>query len=177
MSKSIIKSALKWGMVLFSAALLAACANKGHGSKRTGSGLDGEAVSTGVETGSYWGEDLAGMSQEQLLQRQVFYFDLDGSQVNPNYVPAIEAHARYLSSNPNAKVRVEGHTDERGSSEYNIALGERRAKAVEAILLSHGASPAQVVVVSYGKEKPAVQGHDESAWKYNRRAVIVYEAS
>lgn len=173
----MLKNAMKWTMVLLSAVLLAACANKG-GSSRSGSGMDsdGSAVSTGVSDGSYWGEDLSGLSEEELLQRQVFYFDLDSSTVNQNYAGAIEAHARYLSNHPNAKVRLEGHTDERGSSEYNIALAERRAKSVESMMVSDGANPSQIAVVSYGKEKPAVQGHDESAWRYNRRVVIVYEA-
>ncbi|MFI4956306.1 MAG: peptidoglycan-associated lipoprotein Pal [Gammaproteobacteria bacterium] len=172
-----MKQMMKWGIVLLSAALIAGCANKG--TSRSGSGMgseDGSAVSTGVSEGSYWGEDLSGMSEEELLQRQVFYFDLDSSTVNQNYDGAIKAHAGYLSSHPNAKVRLEGHTDERGSSEYNIALGERRAKSVESMMVSDGANPSQIAVVSYGKEKPAVQGHDESAWRYNRRVVIVYEA-
>jgi peptidoglycan-associated lipoprotein len=73
-------------------------------------------------------------------------------------------------------MRVEGHTDERGSSEYNIALGERRAQTVARYMESQGAPSSQIVVVSYGREKPATQGHDESAWKFNRRAVLVYEA-
>ncbi len=173
-----MKLIMKWVVVLLTAVLLAACANKGKGTNRTGGpALGDEAISTGVgEEGSYWGEDLANMSEEELLQRQVFYFDLDSSTINANYARAVRAHAHYLSSHPSAKVRLEGHTDERGSSEYNIALGERRAKSIESMLISDGASPSQIAVVSYGKEKPAVQGHDESAWRYNRRVVIVYEA-
>lgn len=174
----MLKQVMKWAMVLMAAVVLAACSNKG-GSSRSGASMndgDGSAISSGVSDGSYWGEDLAGMSEEELLQRQVFYFDLDSSSINDNYMRALEAHAHYLSNHPSAKIRLEGHTDERGSSEYNIALGERRAKAVESVLLSNGANPSQIAVVSYGKEKPAVQGHDESAWRYNRRVVIVYEA-
>ncbi len=172
-----LKQMGKWAVVLLSAVLLVACSNKG--TNRSGGPAmdeDASAITTGAGEGSYWGEDLAGMSEEQLLQRQVFYFDLDSSTVNSNYDGAIQAHANYLRSNPNAKVRLEGHTDERGSSEYNVALGERRAKSVEAMLVSNGASPSQIAVVSYGKEKPSVQGHDESAWRYNRRVVIAYEA-
>jgi peptidoglycan-associated lipoprotein len=170
-----MKQIVKWGVVILSAALIAGCAHKG--TNRSGEGMGDEgAVSTGVSDGSYWGEDLSGMSEQELLQRQVFYFDLDSSAINHNYDGAIKAHAHYLSEHPNAKVRLEGHTDERGSSEYNIALGERRAKSVEQMMVSDGANPSQIAVVSYGKEKPAVQGHDESAWRYNRRVVIVYEA-
>ena len=77
---------------------------------------------------------------------------------------------------PNAQVRVEGHTDERGSREYNVTLGERRAQTIAKFLIMKGVNPAQVHVVSYGKEKPADLGHDEAAWANNRRAVIVYEA-
>jgi peptidoglycan-associated lipoprotein len=77
---------------------------------------------------------------------------------------------------PNARIRVEGHTDSRGSREYNIALGERRAQAVSRILFLAGVENHQVAVVSYGSEKPAVQGMNEDAWRYNRRAEIIYEA-
>lgn len=173
----LTKQMMKWAVLFLSGALLVACQNKGT-NRSGGPAMDGEesAMSMGVGEGSYWGEDLSGMSEEQLLQRQVFYFDHDSSQINPNYNVALEAHARYLNSNPNARVRLEGHTDERGSSEYNVALGERRAKSVEAKLIADGANASQIAVVSYGKEKPSVQGHDEAAWRYNRRVVIAYEA-
>ncbi len=163
----------KIACVVLASVILASCANKGksgHGGSSSG------AKSYGVsEEGGFWGEDLGSMDEADLLQRETFYFDYNSSQIHPNYMRALNAHAKYLKDHPNAHVRVEGHTDERGSSEYNIALGERRAQAIKQVLVADGASPSQISVVSYGKEKPAMQGHDESFWKYNRRAVIVYE--
>ena len=88
----------------------------------------------------------------------------------------VAAHAKYLASHQGARVRLEGHTDERGSREYNIGLGERRAQAVRRALLLQGATDAQISTVSYGAERPAVAGHDEAAWAKNRRVEIVYLA-
>lgn len=169
-----MKQLIKLALVLLSAAILASCAS-GH--KRSGS-ADAQAHTMGAgSVDSYWGDDLATADENQLLDRRVYYFDLDSSAINSNYARSIKAHARYLKDNPKARVRVEGHTDERGSSEYNIALGERRAQAVANMLTANGAAVSQVAIVSYGKEKPAEQGHDEDAWKYNRRAIIVYEVN
>lgn len=112
---------------------------------------------------------------QAFLETRVYYFDYDSNQVRGEYFDIIRAHARNLTANPTVHIRVEGHTDDRGSREYNIALAERRAQAIMNVLLTEGANRDQVSVVSYGKEKPAVPGYDESAWQYNRRAVIVYE--
>jgi peptidoglycan-associated lipoprotein len=86
----------------------------------------------------------------------------------------VAAHAKFLAAHPAARVRLEGHTDERGSREYNIGLGDRRAQSVRRALLLQGASDAQISTVSYGEERPAVLGHDEAAWAKNRRVEIVY---
>jgi len=86
----------------------------------------------------------------------------------------LEAHARYLAQHPSASVRLEGHADERGTREYNIALGERRAKAVERLLIVNGASTSQVETISYGEEKPAVLGSGEQSWAQNRRVELIY---
>jgi len=110
------------------------------------------------------------------LETRVFYFDYDSNQIRSEYYDVVRAHARNLVENPGVHVRVEGHTDDRGSREYNIALGERRAQALMDVLLMEGANRNQISIVSYGQEKPAVPGYDESAWQYNRRAVIAYEA-
>ena len=87
----------------------------------------------------------------------------------------VAAHAQYLASHPNQRVILAGHADERGSSEYNIALGEQRAKSVERMMRAQGVAANQLDVVSYGEEKPAVQGHDESAWQMNRRVEVGYQ--
>lgn len=103
------------------------------------------------------------------------YFEYDSSDVRSEFIPLITAHGELLASDANRRVVLEGHADERGSREYNVALGERRAISVRRLLLSSGASNAQIRVVSYGEERPAVIGHNESAWHKNRRVEIRYE--
>ncbi len=110
----------------------------------------------------------------QQLQNRIIYFDFDSSEIKPEYNALITAHARNLASNPTARVRLEGNTDERGSREYNIGLGERRAQAVRRALMLQGVAEAQITTVSYGEERPAVTGHTEEAWARNRRVEIVY---
>jgi peptidoglycan-associated lipoprotein len=100
---------------------------------------------------------------------------LDSSQVMPDFVPVIAAHAQYLIANPGQHITLDGHADERGSREYNIALGEQRAKSVANMMKVKGVSENQLQIVSYGEEKPAVFGSDESAWEQNRRVEIVYQ--
>lgn len=109
------------------------------------------------------------------LSKQVIYFELDSSQVKQEYVPVVAAHAQYLVSHPTQHVILAGNTDERGSSEYNISLGEQRAKSVERMMRTQGVSAAQLEVVSYGEEKPAMAGHTESAWSLNRRVEVGYQ--
>lgn len=109
------------------------------------------------------------------LSKQVIYFELDSSQVKQEFVPVVAAHARYLASHPSQQVTLAGHADERGSSEYNIALGEQRAKSVERMMRSQGVTASQLSIVSYGEEKPAVSGSGESAWQLNRRVEVVYQ--
>lgn len=110
-----------------------------------------------------------------LAKRSVFHsFDSDAIQ-NENKA-IIQAHAKYLADNPGRKVRVEGNTDERGSSEYNLALGQRRANGVKKMLILGGADANQVEAVSFGEEKPRATAHNESAWAQNRRTDIVYRA-
>jgi peptidoglycan-associated lipoprotein len=103
-------------------------------------------------------------------------FGYDDYAVKPEYRNVIEIQGRYLASHPNVSVRVEGNTDERGSSEYNLALGQRRAEAVVKALSLMGAKASQMEPVSWGKEKPHAPGHDETAWAQNRRADVVYPA-
>jgi len=109
--------------------------------------------------------------RENISQRTI-YFDFDSSALSAQGQEVIRKIGPYLAENPSVRVRLEGNTDERGTREYNIGLGERRAMTVQAALLSMGASQGQMSVVSYGEEKPAALGHDESAWALNRRVVI-----
>lgn len=110
-----------------------------------------------------------------ILAGRIVYFDFDSSKVGEDYVELVKHHGVYLASNPNAKIRLEGHTDERGTREYNIALADRRAQAVKRLLTFQGAASDQVMIISYGEEKPAMLGHDDSAWRMNRRAELVYQ--
>jgi peptidoglycan-associated lipoprotein len=105
---------------------------------------------------------------------RVIYFDYDSYVIKPEFQSAIEGHARYLKANGARKIMIEGHTDERGGREYNLALGQRRSEAVRRALGLLGVTDAQVEAVSFGEEKPARPGSDESAWAQNRRAEIAY---
>ena len=109
------------------------------------------------------------------LARRVIYFDYDSAEISAADEDTLLAHAGYLAANPGQNVTLEGHTDERGSREYNVALGDRRALSVQRVLELNGVSPGQVSVVSYGEEKPAAEGHSEAAWRLNRRVEIVYQ--
>jgi peptidoglycan-associated lipoprotein len=104
----------------------------------------------------------------------VIYFDFDSFVVKEEFRPTVEAHAKLLQADRKKKLAVEGHTDERGGREYNLALGQKRAEAVAKSLTLLGANENQLEAVSFGKERPAVQGSDEAAWAKNRRAELVY---
>lgn len=107
---------------------------------------------------------------------RVIYFSFDNSAVPSAAFDTLRAHAKYLKGNSNAKIRLEGNTDERGTREYNVALGERRAKAVAQFLRVQGVSASQIEIVSYGEEKPAAMGHDDMSMAKNRRVIINYLA-
>jgi len=123
------------------------------------------------------GDDEAAGPQAGLLAKRVVYFDFDSSEIKGEGTDIVAAHAKYLAAHPSTRVRLEGHTDDRGSREYNIGLGERRAQAVRRALLLQGAADAQTSTVSYGAERPAMPGHDEVAWAKNRRVEIIYLAA
>jgi peptidoglycan-associated lipoprotein len=134
------------------------------------SAVDASAVPTGGATA------LTPQQQAlaELKQKSVVYFNFDSDEIDQQYVPVVAAHAAYLVKYPTARVRLEGHTDERGSREYNIGLGERRAQTVRRALLVQGVAEAQITTVSYGEERPAVAGSDEAAYAQNRRVEFVY---
>ena len=120
-------------------------------------------------------EELAIIANNEARQARVVYFDLDDDTVKSQDRELLKAHAWFLAKNPGVVVEVQGHCDERGTPAYNLALGERRAKAVAQILMLNGVQASQIRTVSHGEEMPAVNGHDESAWSQNRRGVLVYE--
>jgi peptidoglycan-associated lipoprotein len=108
------------------------------------------------------------------LSKSTVYFDFDSADISPEDRTIILAHAEYLAANPDTRIVLEGHADERGTREYNIALGEKRAKAVEQLMLLQGVSKSQLDVISFGEERPVALGHDESSWRLNRRVEILY---
>ena len=145
------------------------------------SGLNGGSSfgGSGLNGGRYGARGANGLPPEfsdpnNPLSKRTIYFMLDSSQVQQDFIPVIAAHARYLLANPSQHVVLEGNGDERGSREYNIGLGEQRAKSIAAMLKAQGVSEAQLSVVSYGEEKPVAMGHDESSWELNRRVELAY---
>jgi peptidoglycan-associated lipoprotein len=108
------------------------------------------------------------------LNTLTIYFDYDSSDIHPDYRDVVVTHGGYLMQNPNKTLTLEGHCDERGSREYNIALGERRALTVKRMLMAQGANERQIVTISYGEERPAVEGGSDAAWAKNRRVELVY---
>ncbi len=149
---------------------------KNGGEAGAGSGTGGESgtsTSAAGGGGGWTGSPLEDPNSP--LYEKVVYFDFDRSEIRPEYVDTLRAHAEYLVNTPSARVVIEGHCDERGSREYNIALGERRANSVKRFLEAEGVSPAQLDTVSYGEERPVDPGHNEEAWAKNRRAELVYQ--
>ena len=139
-----------------------------QGAETTGAGAGDQTGATGTPL------DEGKMSSAELLSKRRVYFAFDSSAVDDESRSIIEAHANYLAANPQVKVVLEGHTDERGTREYNLALGERRAQAVERMMRTLGVAAARVKASSYGEEKPVATDHDESSWRLNRRVEILY---
>lgn len=110
----------------------------------------------------------------ELQNANTIYFAFNSENIQDEYLAVMQKHANYLKKNPDARVIIEGHTDERGTPEYNIALGERRARSVARYMQNLGVDVNQLSIVSYGEEKPALEGHNEAAWSKNRRAVLNY---
>jgi len=144
-----------------------------------GSANDGGAGTQTSGTGAGSGSDFIAFDgalpgDRDLIEDLVVYFEFDSSEIRSDFNAMLAAHGRYLASDSNASVRLEGHADERGSREYNIGLGERRAQAVRQILLLQGVSAAQLSTVSYGEERPAAFGSDDESYGLNRRVELVY---
>ncbi|HTC26020.1 peptidoglycan-associated lipoprotein Pal [Dyella sp.] len=118
----------------------------------------------------------ADLDTDACLRQRVVYFDFDKDEVKPEFQQIMQCHAKYLQDRPTAQMRLEGNTDERGTREYNLGLGERRGNAVSSALQANGGSASQISVISYGKEKPVCREHNEDCWSKNRRVNIVYTA-
>jgi peptidoglycan-associated lipoprotein len=138
--------------------------------------LGAETGAAQVGVGTFNGVPIAEAlnDPDSVLSRRVFYFDFNSSELSEADREALATHASLLSTNPDLAVVLEGHADERGSREYNLALGERRAKAIEQVLNLQGVDREQIQVISFGEERPVALGHDEEAWRLNRRVELLY---
>lgn len=163
--------------------LLASCASRGavEGAADVSTYPEDTYGTSGYEATDAYGTGRAGQLSGRVtggptasIEERVVYFDFDSAEVRADSREIVEANARYLLENSSATVVLEGHADERGTREYNIALGERRAESVRRLIIAYGVAPQQIRIVSYGEERPAVAGHDESTYAQNRRVEIVY---
>ena len=157
-----------------------------------GAPVDGQAQTGSVSDGSSSGADATGLTdsdsvdgiamnaldtleqEEGTMSVRIVYFEFDSAKLTSESIEILETHGNFVAANGEVTVRLEGHADERGSREYNIALGDRRAQSVRRVLLFQGASTDQVETVSYGEEQPAVTDHTEEAWSLNRRVELIY---
>ena len=134
-------------------------------------------VDSGSKTTGLKGEsDLSveALDNSGLASGKMIYFDYNSIEIHDDSLPLITSAAETLTTNPTIRIRLEGHADERGTREYNLALGERRAQSVRELIMLQGANDNQIDVVSYGEEKPAVVGSDEQSWQQNRRVELIY---
>jgi len=184
----VLKKITSMAILMVGVALLSGCPKKATtiqppvaGSQVGGSGANGGAGDAASTSGSPLDADgtpisgRGGSSGDAAGARagDTIYFDFDRSDIRPEFAGIIATNAQNLASHPNLKLKLEGNTDERGTREYNIGLGERRAQAVRRALMLQGASASQLTTVSFGAERPAVEGDDESAWTKNRRVELV----
>ena len=179
----------KWIIVAFVLAAIAGCSS--NPTQDAAPVEDKSATATtppagGVTTSPATGSGVSGTSAggaasaaalkdpNNILSKRSVYFDYDQFVIKDEYKAMIEAHAKYLQANKAARATLQGHTDERGTREYNIALGQKRADAVKKLMILLGASEIQIETVSFGKEKPRREGHDEASWAENRRVDILH---
>ncbi len=174
-----LNKVLKGLMLALPVIAVAACSSHKNNNNDQTSGMGDDAngsMNSGMNGngGNMSSDEQARLQMQELQRNNIVYFGLDKFDIQSEFAQMLDSHATFLRNNPSYKVTVEGHADERGTPEYNIALGERRATAVKMYLQGKGVSADQISIVSYGKEKPAVLGHDEAAYAKNRRAVLVY---
>jgi peptidoglycan-associated lipoprotein len=172
--------------VVFSMVVIAGCSSTGgtrggesmgtQTGSATGSGAESRGAGSGGQYGSTTGSGTGSSQQadSRIPEVRTIYFDFNRDTIKNEYESVVMAHARYLRTNPGATVVLQGHTDERGTREYNLALGERRANAVQRFLNIQGVSNRQMSVVSYGEERPEARGQREDAYARNRRVVFSY---
>tara|TARA_R110001583_G_scaffold7467_5_gene36923 strand:- start:903 stop:1475 length:573 start_codon:yes stop_codon:yes gene_type:complete len=171
----------------FGAALMTACASnsdiaEGEELQPLDAAVEetaAEVETQGIEAQAVAGEQVdaaANEAQAALMKATVFYFDFDNITIKADSKNALIAHSQYLAANSSARVVLEGHADERGTVEYNLALGERRGLSVSRFLQANGAAASQIETVSFGEERPALMGHNDDSWSQNRRVEIKYQS-
>ncbi len=161
-------------------ALLAGCASTettpdSQSSSSTSASSPSSASSSGTQSSTPSGSGMSSSAAAGMPSQRSVYYDFDKADIKTDQRSRIEANAKYLREHPAAKVTVEGNCDERGSREYNLALGQRRSEGVVKMMSLLGARQSQMEAVSFGSEKPKVQGHDETSWAENRRSDIQYK--
>ncbi len=174
----------------FGAVLMTACASNSdiaegdelkplNAAQETAQETGADVETQAVEAQAVAGEQIdaaANESQAALMDVSVFYFDFDNTTIKADSKNALIAHSQYLAANSSARVILEGHADERGTVEYNLALAERRALSVSRFLKANGAASSQIETVSFGEERPALMGHNDDSWSQNRRVEIKYQS-
>ncbi len=168
----------KVSLLVISLFALGACSSTSETDEGSMEGSQGSSSSSSGSASSSAGSNSGQLTQEQIraqnaLRQTVFYFDFDVAEFQPADRETLTYHARDLAANPSKRVRLEGHADERGTREYNLALGERRANGILNYFIVNGASRSQIEVVSYGEERPAQSGQTEQAYSRNRRVEVV----
>ncbi|WP_022973833.1 peptidoglycan-associated lipoprotein Pal, partial [Xanthomonas maliensis] len=160
---------------LLSVAVLAGCSKKVKETPPPATDTtSGSTAPTGPATSGLYGP--GDLDTDACLRQRVVYFDLDQDAVKPEFQAIMACHAKYLRDRPSSRITLQGNTDERGSREYNMGLGERRGNAVSSALQAAGGAASQLTVVSYGEERPVCTESNESCWSQNRRVEIVYTA-
>jgi peptidoglycan-associated lipoprotein len=164
--------------------LLAGCASKDVKPEQSGAAVEDRAAKPAQPSGEQPSQARGATSSEiagnplkdpsNILSKRSVYYEYDSAAIDEQYKPLVQAHSKYLQANNNTRITVEGHCDERGSREYNLALGQRRADGVKKAMSLLGVTGSQVTTVSYGKEKPKSAGSNEAAWAQNRRSDLVY---
>jgi len=178
---------LKPVLIILAVSVLAACSTTGGKpgaaaveDRSAAVGRDGDTDTGDASARTYGAGTGSATSMTALddpgspLSVRIIYFEFDSSEIQSQFRETIEAHAVFLVANPGVVVALEGHADERGSREYNLALGERRSRTVKRQMTLLGVPSSQIRTTSYGEERPAVEGHDEFAWSQNRRVEIIY---
>jgi len=161
-----------WLLIAMASLVLVGCASKGGESGAEIEDRSGVGTSGASAGGAWSGSALEDPNSP--LSTKTIYFEFDQATIRSDFIEVLRAHASYLISNRTTAVLIEGHADERGSREYNIGLGERRANAIRNFLEAEGVPASQINTISYGEERPAAMGNDEPSWSENRRGVLVY---